>query len=331
MQASNSLGDLQERLGTQVVPYFEAFKQLLVNILTPIVNFAESNSYWLIPSILTLTAGIGGLIIGFTIYKLVTADVIAKNLALLSSFAPFLVVFGGFIIILNLIAKALSDWSGKSVSAFGLVLGALNVLWTGVENVGKFIINLAENIVNVVLSGIAGIIQGILGFVKIGAWIGDKFTGGDSYSTVKSWQDNVGKWGESAWKDDFDLEYDNISKAFDESYNYGDSLFKDMNISGASTGNLDEWLSSLEGLTGTDSTGGKALKVTSNDNLLSDEDIQMLLDIATRDYQLNYQQMTPNVTVNFGDVRETADVDQVLDVVGTRIEELIYGDAEVVY
>ena len=161
MQASNSLGDLQERLGTQVVPYFEAFKQLLVNILTPIVNFAESNSYWLIPSILTLTAGIGGLIIGFTIYKLVTADVIAKNLALLSSFAPFLVVFGGFIIILNLVAKALSDWSGKSVSAFGLVLGALNVLWTGVENVGKFIINLAENIVNVVLSGIAGIIQGI--------------------------------------------------------------------------------------------------------------------------------------------------------------------------
>ena len=57
----------------------------------------------------------------------------------------------------------------------------------------------------------------------------------------------------------------------------------------------------------------------------------MLLDIATRDYQLNYQQMTPNVTVNFGDVRETADVDQVLDVVGTRIEELIYGDVEAVY
>ena len=57
----------------------------------------------------------------------------------------------------------------------------------------------------------------------------------------------------------------------------------------------------------------------------------MLLDIATRDYQLNYQQMTPNITVNFGDVRETADVDQVLDVVRTRIEELIYGDVEVVY
>ena len=117
------------------------------------------------------------------------------------------------------------------------------------------------------------VLSKVLGFVKIGAWIGDKFTGGDSYSTIQSLQDNVGKWGESAWKDDFDLEYDNISKAFDEAYNYGDSLFKDMNISRASTGNLDEWLSSLEGLTGTDSTGGKALKVTSNDYLLSDEDI----------------------------------------------------------
>lgn len=43
MQASNSLGDLQERLGTQVVPYFEAFKQLLVNILTPIEQMEVIN------------------------------------------------------------------------------------------------------------------------------------------------------------------------------------------------------------------------------------------------------------------------------------------------
>lgn len=85
----------------------------------------------------------------------------------------------------------------------------------------------------------------------------------------------------------------------------------------------------MNGVTGTDGKGGKAIKTTSNDRLLKDEDIQLLLDVATRDYQLNYQQMTPNVSVTFGDVRETADVNSVMDAVGTAIDELINGDAEV--
>lgn len=85
----------------------------------------------------------------------------------------------------------------------------------------------------------------------------------------------------------------------------------------------------LTGLVGTDATGGKALKTTSNDNLLSDEDVQMLLDIATRDYQLSYQSVTPNISVTFGDVRETADVDGVMDAIAGRIDDIINGDAEV--
>ena len=85
----------------------------------------------------------------------------------------------------------------------------------------------------------------------------------------------------------------------------------------------------LTGLVGTDASGGKALKTTSKDKLLSDEDIQLLLDIATRDYQLSYQSVTPNISVQFGDVRETADVDGVMDVIAGRIEDIINGDAEV--
>lgn len=88
-------------------------------------------------------------------------------------------------------------------------------------------------------------------------------------------------------------------------------------------------MTELEGLIGTDATGGKALKTTSNDNLLSDEDVQMLLDIATRDYQLSYQSVTPNISVTFGDVRETADVDGVMDAIAGKIDDIINGDTEV--
>lgn len=85
----------------------------------------------------------------------------------------------------------------------------------------------------------------------------------------------------------------------------------------------------LDDLAGTDTTGSKALKTTTNDSLISDEDIQLLLDVATRDYKLNYQQVTPNITLTFGDIRETADVDDVLDEIANRLEEIYDGDLEV--
>lgn len=44
---------------------------------------------------------------------------------------------------------------------------------------------------------------------------------------------------------------------------------------------------------------------------LSDEDFKLLRDIAVKDYNLYYKQITPNVNIKFGDVRETADVQDV--------------------
>ena len=83
-------------------------------------------------------------------------------------------------------------------------------------------------------------------------------------------------------------------------------------------------------LIGTDSTGASALKTTTNDSLLSDDDVKLLLDVATRDYKLNYQQMTPNVTLTFGDVMQTADIDEVMDELADRLDEVYYSNLEVV-
>ena len=55
-----------------------------------------------------------------------------------------------------------------------------------------------------------------------------------------------------------------------------------------------------------DKTGTKEVDI-------SDEDLKMLKDIANRDYMLNYKHITPNVNINFGDVRETADVNAIRD------------------
>jgi len=54
---------------------------------------------------------------------------------------------------------------------------------------------------------------------------------------------------------------------------------------------------------------------------ISDEDLKMLKDIATRDYMLNYKHITPNVNISFGDVRETADVGAVRDAIQKMMED----------
>lgn len=54
---------------------------------------------------------------------------------------------------------------------------------------------------------------------------------------------------------------------------------------------------------------------------LSNEDIKLLRDIAARDFLLNVSTITPTVTNNFGDIRETADVNKILDEIERMVDE----------
>lgn len=54
---------------------------------------------------------------------------------------------------------------------------------------------------------------------------------------------------------------------------------------------------------------------------MSDEDIQLLRDMAARDYLLQMQSVTPVAHVTFGDVRETADVNKIIEVIEEMVDE----------
>lgn len=54
---------------------------------------------------------------------------------------------------------------------------------------------------------------------------------------------------------------------------------------------------------------------------ISDEDIQLLRDIAARDFLVNVQTVTPKANIKFGDVRETADVNKIVEVIEDMVEE----------
>lgn len=56
---------------------------------------------------------------------------------------------------------------------------------------------------------------------------------------------------------------------------------------------------------------------------ISDEDLQLLRDISAREFLLNLTSVTPQAHVQFGDVRETADVYKIMEVIEDMVEEAL--------
>lgn len=81
--------------------------------------------------------------------------------------------------------------------------------------------------------------------------------------------------------------------------------------------------SGLDGLT-TNTSGGKALKTQNQGDIgIKEEDMELLHDLATRDFMLNYQQLTPQITIPGMVIHETADVNQIFDAMASSVSELV--------
>lgn len=119
------------------------------------------------------------------------------------------------------------------------------------------------------------------------------------------------------------------SKAFNSGYEWGTGVVNTLTDGiGDFTGGLTKFMEVSKSLYddaggGVNVAGGDLDSVGSikNDVNINDEDIQLLRDMAARDYLLNLQQITPVAHISFGDVRETADVNKIMDVIEDMVEE----------
>lgn len=120
------------------------------------------------------------------------------------------------------------------------------------------------------------------------------------------------------------------SKAFNSGYEWGAGVVGTLTEGiGDFTGGLTDFMEGNTALydsatgAGVNVAGGNLDSVGSikNDVNINDEDIQLLRDMAARDYLLNLQQITPVAHISFGDVRETADVNKIMDVIEDMVEE----------
>lgn len=123
------------------------------------------------------------------------------------------------------------------------------------------------------------------------------------------------------------------SKSFNTGYKWGSGVVNTLTDGiGDFTGGLTNFMEGSKALyNGATGAGGGGVNVAGgnldsvgsikNDVNINDEDIQLLRDMAAREYLLNLQQITPVAHISFGDVRETADVNKIMDVIEDMVEE----------
>ena len=140
--------------------------------------------------------------------------------------------------------------------------------------------------------------------------LGDAFT--QAYDSVGAFQEG---WASDAYNKGYEWGAGGVDSITDSVGNFTES------ITGFMEGNNDLYSQATGG--GVNVAGGNLDSVGSikNDVNINDEDIQLLRDMAARDYLLNLQQVTPVAHISFGDVRETADVNKIMDVIENMVEE----------
>lgn len=142
--------------------------------------------------------------------------------------------------------------------------------------------------------------------------LGDAFT--KAYDSAGAFKKG---WASDAYNKGYEWGAGGVGKITDS---LGIRNFTD-GLTGFMEGNNDLYSQATGG--GVNVAGGNLDSVGSikNDVNINDEDIQLLRDMAARDYLLNLQQVTPVAHISFGDVRETADVNKIMDVIENMVEE----------
>lgn len=353
---------LMKNIGSFVINNWSLIAPILVLIAAAVIAYNTaltinntlqgiSNGLKTIGIINTIAHG-GAITAEMTATTGMTAAQLAFNASLLA--CPLTWIVAGIMILIAaiyLVTAAVNQATGTTYSGTGIVIGILNTLWAVVQNIFIAIYNLVVTVANGIVVAFNNPLQTIaLKFLATGEMILniinsiaqaiDNVFGSNLSSATQGLLDNLYQAQSNVlatvdYSGTVDkMDYKNLEDAYYSGYGFGATLKNQFGMGSlagdSATDILNSLDSSLNNLIGTDGSGGSALKTTTDDDLLSDEDIQMLLDIATRDYQLSYQAITPNISVQFGDVRETADVDGVMDVIAGRIDEIINGDAEVI-
>ena len=250
-----------------------------------------------------------------------------------------IVAIAAVIGILQVCGVSFSQIVGAICGGTAVVIAAFKnfglAVWEIIANIGIFLYNLfAVDFPSFVLEGVLMAIQMFSPLLDLISAIGNVL--GQDWDITATLSNGVlSKQAEleSKRKDFVDtgaFQDGWVSDAYNGGYEWGAGAVKTLTDGiGDFTGGLADFMEGNTALynsatgAGVNVAGGNLDSVGSikNDVNINDEDIQLLRDMAARDYLLNLQQITPVAHISFGDVRETADVNKIMDVIEDMVEE----------
>lgn len=261
--------------------------------------------------------------------------------------------------------EAFNDWSGASVSATGIICGALATggafIWNLIAGVVNAIMGITIELYNLVAgfanamatmfnNPVAGIIMlfsslfdFIVGFAQSAAKIIDSVFGSNIADAIGSFRDEFNAGVEDIVGNDkvtvmekldasaYQLGRISYGDAYDQGYLFGEGI--EEKVSGL-LGGIGEY-----GFEGVATAGNPAVVEGTGQGGtmqvdMADEDIQYLRDLAQREYvaKIANNTLAPNIRVEFtGPVTKEADVDKVAARLGEILKDEIASTAEEVY
>lgn len=255
---------------------------------------------------------------------------------------PILLVIAAIALVIYILQQcgiSFSDIIGGIAGGIAVVIAAFKnfglAVWEIIANIGIFLYNLfAVDFPTFILEGVLMAIQMYSPLLDLISGIGNVL--GQDWDITETLSNGVlSKQAEleSKRKDFVDtgaFQDGWVSDAYNSGYEWGAGVANTLTDGiGDFTGGLTDFMEGNTALydsatgTGVNVAGGNLDSVGSikNDVNINDEDIQLLRDMAARDYLLNLQQITPVAHISFGDVRETADVNKIMDVIEDMVEE----------
>jgi tape measure domain-containing protein len=306
------------------------------NVLDIVIQAALNGITWLMDHSWALYT------ILLAIAIVIGVHIVGALYAMVAATSPFLLIAALIVVIIMLLMRmgfTFEQIVGAICGGIAVVIAAFKnfglAVWEIIANIGIFLYNLfAVGFPSFVLEGVLMAIQMFSPLLDLISAIGNVL-GKDWDITATLSNGVLSKQAEleSKRKDFVDtgaFQDGWVSDAYNGGYEWGAGAVKTLTDGiGDFTGGLTDFMEGNKALyngatgAGVNVAGGNLDSVGSikNDVNINDEDIQLLRDMAARDYLLNLQQITPVAHISFGDVRETADVNKIMDVIEDMVEE----------
>lgn len=297
------------------------------------------------------------------------------NAALLAS--PITWIIGGIILLIAIIfavVGAINTVQGTSISAIGVITGALAVAgafianllmglvqiafglieyWcNGFADVANFIGNVFNDPVASVIHLFAGLADNVLGVLEKIASAMDFLFGSNFAGAVAGWRSSLAgmaenaaaKYGNGSYTKRVDkldinsaleglglgMERFNYGNSWDSGYKFGEGI--DNKLTGISDklsgfDGVGSDYSQFGGAGGSGVGGGNIDRVGSvgrieDDVTISEEDLKLLKDISSREFQLHYTQLTPSLVAHMN-ISEKVDKNEILEFVEDSVEDAL--------